>query len=155
MGCFRGAPDTSLVSDVRLRLAAFGIVLWIDAASSLRFLGCGICDGREAWFCFVWEGAGSCASVGVGVGVAVRADDARGESQLQDSLRVVVVNADIYFLGRDNSKSCENYLTLEPPYLQSMTCENPDPSGQTIMMDDHLALRLRKKFTDVKQSRLE
>jgi hypothetical protein len=78
MGCFRGAPDTSLVSDVRLRLATFGIVLWIGAASSLRFLGYAICDGREAWFCFVWEGAGWCAGVGVGVGATMRVDDARG-----------------------------------------------------------------------------
>jgi hypothetical protein len=78
MGCFRGAPDTSLVSDVRLRLATFGIALWIGAASSLRFLGCGICDGREAWFCFVWEGAGWCVGVGVGVSAARHADDARG-----------------------------------------------------------------------------
>jgi hypothetical protein len=82
MGCFRGAPDTSLVSDVRLRLATFGIVLWIGAASSLRFLGCAICDGREAWFRFVWEGVAWCVGVGVGVGVGVsaarHADDARG-----------------------------------------------------------------------------
>jgi hypothetical protein len=33
------------------------------------------------------------------------------ESGLRDALRVVVVNADIYSLSRDNSKSCENYST--------------------------------------------